>query len=281
MRVSFVGIGAQKAATSWLHDILADHPQVVVPAAKEVDFFSYHYERGMRWYERHFPHREGAIRYGEISPSYLHEPGVAGRVRRYSAAMRIVVSLRDPVERALSQHRHLVRLGLVDPADLRFETALADNPTYVEQGLYHQHLSRWVEAFGRDAVHVVLMEDIERDRAAVTRGLYRFLAIDEAHRPAALDRISNPSYVARSLGLERSVVALRRGLGAVGAERVWRAIGDTGLRELYRRKNRRTGSAAIPPVPEEVLRKVRQVFRDDTQRLQDLIQRDLTAWMAE
>ena len=281
MRVSFLGIGAQKAATSWLHDILADHPQVVVPAAKEVDFFSYRYENGLRWYERHFPPREGARQYGEISPSYLHEPGVAERVCQYNPAMQVVVSLRDPVERALSQHRHLVRLGVIDAEDRRFETALATNPTYVEQGRYHHHLSRWFDTFGRERVHVVLMEDIERGRADVARGLYRFLGVSEDHWPASLDSRSNPSYAVRSLAVERSVQALRNSLTAVGAGRAWRAVGDLGLRDLYRRGNRRPSAQVIPPVPAEVVRELRGLFRKDTERLAHLIQRDLSGWMAE
>lgn len=281
MRVSFIGIGAQKAATSWLHDILCDHPQVVVPVGKELDFFSYRYENGLRWYEGQFPHRAGACECGEISPSYLHEPGVIGRVRQYNPAMRVIVSLRDPVERALSQHRHLVRLGVVAPGDRRFETALAANPTYVDQGRYYHHLSRWVEAFGRERLHVVLVEDLREDRAAVARGLYRFLGVDAGHIPAALDTLSNESYVPRSASLERSASAVRTSLEGIGAGRLWRAIGDTGLRKLYRRVNRQPSSRVIPPVPAEVVRELRMTFREDTQRLAELIQRDLSAWMRE
>lgn len=281
MRVSFIGIGAQKAASSWLHDILSDHPQVVMPAVKELDFFSYHYENGAAWYERQFESRPAALQVGEVSPSYLHEPAVIERARHYSVDLRIVVSLRDPVQRALSQHRHLVRLGMVDAADTRFESALARNPTYIEQGLYHHHLSRWFEAFGRARMHVVLMEDIAQDRAAVARDLYRFLGVNEGHQSRALNLTSNPSYVVKSAALDRSVRLVRRGMQVLGAGKAWRTIGNMGIRELYRRGNRRASSAVIPPAMPDTLRALRLAFREDTDKLGALIGRDLSAWRNE
>lgn len=276
----FIGIGAQKCASSWMHDILADHPQVDVASTKEVDFFSHRYELGLRWYEGQFvPHDASTVR-GEISPSYFHEPSATERALAYDPSLKILASLRDPVERALSQHRHLARLGLLPADDLRFETALATNPTYVEQGLYHRHLARWIQAFGRDRVHVVLMDDIERDRVAVARDLYRFLGIDADHRSAALDLRSNPSYVLRSGGLDHSIRWLRNSLSAMGAGALWRSIGDMGLRNAYRRVNRRDSGAVLPPPDAACLGALRRRFHDDTQRLAGLIDRDLTTWMA-
>ncbi|HRI92127.1 MAG TPA: sulfotransferase domain-containing protein [Accumulibacter sp.] len=278
MRVTFLGVGAQKCASSWIHEVLSDHPEVIVPARKELDFFSYHFENGLDWYERQFPNRVGARAVGEISPSYLHEPGVPERVRSHVGSVKIVVSLRDPVERALSHHRHLVRLGMVRDDDLSFESALARNPSYVEQGLYYRHLSRWVDIFGRSGMHIVLTEDIRIDRQGVTRRLYEFLQVDPTHRSKALNANSNVSYVPRHRGLERSVAAIRGGLSAVGAGHVWTALGDVGLRRLYRAGNRRRPSDVIPEPRQETLKSLRATFASDIQKLSDLIERDLQQW---
>ena len=107
-----------------------------MPQVKEVDFFSYRYDHGYQWYERCFQSAKPARARGEISPSYFAEPAVPGARRAISAPTpKSCCRLRDPVERALSNHRHEVRVGHLTGADLSFETGLANNPMYVEQGL--------------------------------------------------------------------------------------------------------------------------------------------------
>ena len=152
-RPTYVGIGAQKCASTWLHRILAEHPQVAVPEAKEVDFFSWRFDHGYQWYERQFATGpETAVARGEISPSYFAEPAVPARIARYAPEVRVLLSLRDPVQRALSNHRHEVREGHLTGPDLSFEAGLANNPMYVEQGLYATHLRQWLHHFPRERI---------------------------------------------------------------------------------------------------------------------------------
>lgn len=277
----FIGIGAQKCASSWMHEILADHPQVVVPDVKELDYFSYRYENGHRWYASRFRVSEGARALGEISPSYFHEPAAVERAHAFDQDMKILVSLRDPVERALSQHRHLARLGLLPPDDLTFESALAVNPTYIEQGLYHRHLSRWIDAFGRSQVHVVLMEDVRARPADVSESLYAFLGLDTTHRAAALDQRSNASYIARSRALDRTVGLARGTIRRMGLGKVWTTLGDSGLRRAYRAANRRAADGVLPAPAPETLSHLRAQFAPEIEALAPLIGRDLSAWLPE
>ena len=143
-----------------------------MPESEPLDFFSYRFENGYRWYERQFPAHQSSRHFGEMSQSYFHEPAVVDRVWDYDPDLKIIVSLRDPVERALSQHRHLVRLGIVGHEDLRFEASLETNPTYVDQGRYFTHLSRWFDRFGAEKVMVVLMEEVIDDPEKVASELY-------------------------------------------------------------------------------------------------------------
>ena len=124
-KINFLVIGAQKCASTWIYDILRDHRQVLLSERKELDFFSYHYERGFQWYERQFGPPNGWLAVGEISPSYFHEPAVPARLGEYLPEAKIIVSLRDPVERALSHHRHAVRVGDVVGDDLSFEATVS------------------------------------------------------------------------------------------------------------------------------------------------------------
>ena len=76
---TFIGIGAQKCASTWIYDILKDHPDVALSELKEVDFFSYKYDHGLQWYENNFSEAGTQSVIGEISPSYFHEPAVPAR----------------------------------------------------------------------------------------------------------------------------------------------------------------------------------------------------------
>ena len=278
MKLTFIGIGAQKCASSWLYDILADHPEAALSEKKELDFFSYRYEQGYGWYERQFPGKPGARAVGEISPSYFNEASVPERARLYSPDLRILLSLRDPVERALSQHRHLIRIGMVSGPDYRFESALADNPSYIDQGRYATHLSRWLACFPKEQVLVVLMEDIRENPEATARRVYEFLGIDPEHRSTALYQKSNPSYAVRSRVTDTAIQRVRKTIRQLGLGGLWQALGDSGLRRLYRRMNRKPSEAVVPPVPPEALGKLRAAFKDEVCTLEKMLGRNLESW---
>ena len=279
MKLTFIGIGAQKCASSWLFDILADHPEAALSHKKELDFFSYHYENGYAWYERQFADKPDAKAVGEISPSYFNEASVPERAKLYSPDLRILLSLRDPVERALSQHRHLIRIGMVSGPDFRFETALADNPSYIEQGLYATHLSRWLESFPENQIHVVLMDDIKTHPVETARKVYQFLGIAEDYQSAALYEKSNPSYIVRSRGLDSVVCALRGTATRLGLDSVWRGLGRLGLQRLYRSMNRQPSHANIPAPSPDTLASLKQRFKPNILELQGLLGRDLSTWL--
>lgn len=278
-RPTYVGIGAQKCASTWLHRILAPHPQVCVPEVKELDFFSYRYDHGYQWYERWFAQAgDATLARGEVSPSYFHEPAVPDRVARYLPDARIVLTLRDPVERALSNHRHEVRVGHVS-GDLRFEAGLANNPMYVEQGLYATHLRRWLLHFPAGQVHVVLLDDIERDPLGVSRAVYRFLGVDERFVPPGLVERYNPSYVPRSrllAGVKDAAYGATRWSGLRWA---WDAAAGLGLRSIYRGVNRVASGEVIPPPQPETLALLRQRFEPEVRELEQLLGRPLPGWL--
>jgi len=279
MKLSFLGIGAQKCASTWISEVLSDHPGVAMPKSEPIDFFSYRFENGYRWYERQFPAEASDRYFGEMSQSYFHEPAVVDRAWHYAPGLKIIVALRDPVERALSQHRHFVRLGIVADEDLSFEASLQTNPTYVDQGRYFTHLSRWIDRFGAEQVLVLLMEDVIENAATVARKLYRFVGVNEDHRPANLNRVSNASYTTRYRLLERSVRGLSNRVKSVGGGAVWNALAESGLRSAYRKFNRRPSASVIPPPMQGTIEQLRATFLPEIEAVSRLIDRDLSHWL--
>lgn len=267
----FIGIGGQKCASSWIYRILEDHPQVAVGEPKELDFFSYYYDRGSQWYERHFALGPGVLTAGEVSPSYLLHPDAPARAHAYNPGLRIVVALRDPVGRAWSNHLHEVRLGHFAGEDISFEAGLRNNPMYLEQSLYAKHLARWFATFGRDSIHVTFQEDIERDPAGEAVRLYRFLGVAEDHVAQFLDRRANESYVPRNALLERITRALGRAGRALGLGALVRAVRYSPLVDRYIGRNRVHLREVVPPMREETRARLRAFFADDEQALAQLL----------
>lgn len=279
-RPTYVGIGAQKCASTWLHRILAPHPEVAVPEVKEIDFFSHRYDRGYQWYESCFPpRREWQRAAGEISPSYFSDPCVPARVARYAPDARIIVSLREPVARALSNHRHEVRAGHLQGSDLSFERGLENNPMYVEQGLYAKHLRGWLEHFSEDQLLVVLMDDVVSDPETVSRVVYRFLGVDDSFVPATAHDRFNRSYATRSRAVgdfKDNLYTLTR---TAGLRWAWSLAARLGMRALYRGINTAPSEAVIPPPRPETIAALRRTFEPDLRDLETMLGRSLATWL--
>lgn len=102
-RIDFLGIGAQRAATTWLHKCLKRHPQIRLPTSKkEVHFFNREYERGLDWYYSQFGRRESNQIVGEITPNYLNVEEAAERIQCHFPETKLFCILRDPLHRAHS-----------------------------------------------------------------------------------------------------------------------------------------------------------------------------------
>jgi hypothetical protein len=195
MLPNFLGIGWYRCGTTWLHALLDSHPQVYVPQSrKELYFFrDENWHRGFDWYEQFFPDEEAAQAYqavGEITPGYLFAKHCIERVQQCPSIERILVMVRDPVARAYSQYRWRVGRAYSDTPS--FETVIEQEPGLIQTGCYADALAPWIEAFGRDRVHVQVLEQARHDPGVAQQQLADFLGIDADLFPtgAGEDRVN-------------------------------------------------------------------------------------------
>ena len=191
MTPSFLICGGQRCGTTSLYRALAAHPVVLKAVLhKGVHYFDTSYRRGMAWYRGHFPMQRQSDkikeRYGvpaqtfESSPYYMYHPQAAARIARDLPGAKLVVLVRDPVERAYSQHAHEVARDFeaerdfgnalaLEPARLhRQEERLAQDPEYYSfshqhhayraRGEYARYLAVMAQHVGRERIHVVESE---------------------------------------------------------------------------------------------------------------------------
>jgi hypothetical protein len=234
-------IGAQRAGTSSLYKYLEGHPLLLASLRKETGYLSRHYARGEAWYRAHFASRaRHAVltrRHGrppigfEATPYYLFHPLAPERAAQLVPEARLVVLVRDPVERAWSHYHHEARRGReelsftdaieAEPARLADEERrLAEDPlaktlrlnrySYLAKGRYAEQLERWLEHYPRRQLLVLRTEDLFATPRLVLAELYRFLDLPEWY-PAEFE---NHSYAMRPP--ERSPVpdAVRERLAA-------------------------------------------------------------------
>lgn len=183
---TFLVIGAMKAGTTSLWRYLDRHPDVFMAEPKELQFFSEHeWWRGLDWYRSRFVAGRSAVARGEASPSYTRFPHSAEAVERIAATLpdaRLLYVVRHPIERIVSQYRHLVDLG----AEHRpIDEAVLDEHLYVSTSRYAMQLDRYLRHVPDDRVLVFTTEQLDRDREATMAKVYRFIGVEETRAPAA------------------------------------------------------------------------------------------------
>lgn len=201
IRPTFIYIGPDKAGSSWLHEVLRAHPQVFMPDAKGLYFFDRYFDRGVDWYLSQFEQaRPEHDVVGEVCQDYLAHPLAAERMEQTLGTVRVMVTLRDPADRAFSSYLHMLRSGW-DAGS--FAQALGRYPELVEHGRYASQLERFERHLGRDNLYLALFDDLQADPQAFFDGVTAWLGIDavvldEGQRVATLPA-----------GKARSVIASR------------------------------------------------------------------------
>ncbi|MBD3307229.1 hypothetical protein GF339_12405 [candidate division KSB3 bacterium] len=279
-RVDFIGLGVQKAATSWIFECLRAHPEIRGPVGvvnKELHFFNRNYYRGYLWYHRRFEF--GDWKTGEYSTLYFPDANCPERIYRYNPEVKLLLSLRNPIERAFSQHRHEIMQNHLPPEFYPFEKALPQNPSYLEQGKYASHLERFLQFFPRRSLHIILFDDIMTDPQNCLRQIYKFLAVDETFSPPVMSKKQNVSQTFRSHGVERVVRTSSKMLRTWVGDSVVEGLKATKVPGLLKRLNAvKIDDSVVPRISPEMRQHLRELFADEIARLSELIGRDLSHW---
>jgi hypothetical protein len=276
---------------------LSKHPEVFMAPAKEIGYF------GRDWCtvpdelrpatpEEYLAHFEGAgpvKRIGEATTSYLYSKTAAREIKAFNPDARIIIMLRHPVEAISSLHEHYVRHGS-EPA-LELEEAIADEPRrlrllqegtqmpcYRDQVRYAEQVERYLDAFGRDRVHVVIFSEFVADTATYRRTL-SFLGVDPAIQPD-FTRENQGNYRIRSGALKGLAKTAWKPPKLVS--RVARVVlPNHDLRRKVADRVRLWSQrpSARPPVDTAVRRELISELRPDIERLGTLLDRDLGFWL--
>ena len=290
---NFFILGAAKAGTTTLWDLLNQHPQVYLSFAKEPMFFSRDefFAHGLDWYrDTYFNTWHGQPLIGEATPHYLYwAEKVAPRLAQTfdPASVKLIVIFREPVQRAYSWYWNMIKEG---KESLLFPDALDAEPHnlqehweqlytfgamtygYAHGSCYATQLQHYLDLFPRKNFHFILQEDLRKNFASTMRGLFTFLEVDPDVTVQPV--VSNPSAMPRNRGFHQFLHGPSRLKDLV--KRILPFSLRYRLKVNLAEANMR--SFEYPPLDPQIAARLRPRFTEEVDRLASMISRDLSHW---
>ena len=201
-QLDFAVIGAQKSATSWMHYCLQDHPEICLPRKKrEVAYIGGEQfkMKGPDWFFKRFSCSTEKIK-GDVSVDYLYDSRSATELTQYTDKPKLIVSLRNPIRRAISSYYWLCRSGVIPVGEVNDwisslpddcnnwrEAIGSEESQIILRGFYALQLVEYFEHFSSDDFCIVLYEDVQVDPLLEIQKVYRFLEVDSDFVPPNLN----------------------------------------------------------------------------------------------
>lgn len=287
-KIDFIGIGTQKSGTTWIAECLEEHPEVLFPGQKELFFFNRSYcylfkdenisnhSKGIDWYLSQFPETERNQIRGEFATNYYNDPLAAAEIKKHFPKVKILIMLRNPIEMIYSLFWW--QKGANRETANKFESALKENPIYLNTGSYYQNLKRYYNLFKNNQIHPILFDDIENKPEKVIKDLFSFLRVGPNFKPKHLNEKINTSRKFRSYLLSRIGVVtnlLRKmGINFTFLKKLGLHQKLVNLYGLINKKN-----IKYPPMKPETRQKLKEYYKEDIKKLEQLIKRDLSMWL--
>ena len=264
----FIGLGPPRTGTTWLHNALED--VVVLPrGTKETQFFAGRYRKGFQWYASHFRHAERDLPIGEFDPNFFRKDAI-DRIARLLPDCRLICTMRDPVERAYSLYKHLSRMGRTRGS---FEEWL---PGLEDGNQYAKFVGLWRQRFGAERLLVTFFDDLEADSQSYLNIITDFIGAarvdlrQKVFRDGARNQVKSAP---RNRELARRMSRFRRALQNRRAYTLTRILDRARVWGYFFE-----GGEPYQALPAEIEREARERFRPETEALEDLLGRDLSAW---
>jgi len=285
----FFVVGAQKAGTTMIHDWLKIEG-CRLPRIKETHFFSHHEmnKLGKKWYEEQF-FGEGVQ--GEVDPEYLYTPTAPALIKQAYPDAKIIVLLREPVERAYSQYNMTVMRGLETQdfyyainheEDRKKEENYTEHLSYIDRGIYVPQVKRILKEFDKKQILFIKFNSLfeSGSKQAEYSRLCNFIGFKPAGETIMLSKQANPAsepyskLVSKLLWDKNSFVFLRNLIKIIFPARKIRGYL---ARKIYfgNRKNIKKSVIDFS----NISREIKSVILSDLQQLQSITNLDLSDWM--
>ncbi|MEM7590561.1 MAG: sulfotransferase [Cyanobacteria bacterium P01_A01_bin.83] len=303
---NFLIIGAAKSGTTTLYHYLKQHPQVYMNPVKETNFFAFEgkkidftglkvtdsiksYQKeiitNLDLYKKQFDGVNQEIAIGESCPSYLYIPQAAENIKYYTPQAKLIIILRDPVERAYSNFLHHMRerieyyddfLEAVAAESCRLKNNWWWGYHYVQVSLYYEQVKRYFDLFDRNQVRVYLFQQFKNKQELLFSDICQFLEIEDVK---LIEQDSNfKKYNSTGIPTNTFLDVLIKDSNFV--KKLYQAIiRNKSIRQKITAKVNSFNPLIKPDLNQETRTKLLPLFKEDILKLQDLIKQDLSIWL--
>ena len=279
MKVNTFIVGAPKTGTTSLYYYLNQHMNVCMSSIKEPNFFSSKEVNSLFYksqiiddideYHKLFSANKKQI-IGEASVSYLFFEDVPNRIHKYNPKAKIIILLRNPIDRAFSHYLMDFRLGFCSK---NFENIIDEPETYpqyhqqyIELGNYFLQLKRYYEIFHKDQLLIVFYDDLKSDSPTVMKTIFSFLEIEFQDIDYSIQNsFLTPSNIFISELYKSNL--LRKTIKSVVPERFLSLI-----KSIFFTNNSK------PTLSESIIKKLKVYYKSDIVKLEKLLNKDLSKW---
>ena len=279
MKVNTFIVGAPKAGTTSLYFYLQQHPDVCMSEIKEPNYFTaqqvvnLYYDvspvNSEDWYHSIFVEPTKRI-VGEGSVSYLFYPEVAQKIYEYNSEARILIILRNPVQRAFSHYLMDCRLGLCDISLEEILKNPSKYPHFYQQfivlGMYHQQIKRYIDVFGQNQVKVMFYDDLKTDANLFIDQIFSFLNLTSVKiKLDVKNKFKKPS--STIIAKLYQFKWLRSYLNIIFPKVLLLKIKSVLFKDSKK-----------PKLDPSIKRKLSNIYKNDIAELSKLLSKDLSAW---
>ena len=174
-KIDFICIGPGKSGTSWMYKIFSEHPDICISTSKETLYFERYLSKGDDWYHSFFKKAEEGQIKGELSNTYIFDSKVPARIHAYKPNIKLISSLRNPIDRTFSHYLYLLSLGEVEGS---FEEVLAKRKDLYDRGEYFKLIQHYDKFFSKEQFLILIFEDLKKDSVAFADKIFTFLGVD-------------------------------------------------------------------------------------------------------
>jgi len=286
---TFIGIGGQKCASTWLASCLAQHPDIYVHPKKEIKYFNEqtqdfapnrNFDQPAQWYLSHFDHAEKHLACGEFTPDYLTSETAPHRIFDMLGAIKILCIVRNPVNRLRSHLRHCIRRGLlkVSQFDRVTKNDLLDvvdkYPGLILNGHYADGLHKYIDLFGRDSVHICVYERIVSDPSNGLAEIYGHLGVKTDFNYSASEKVVGAGYIPRSAILEQFRIHAYH-LVSQYLPSALPYLRATRITDLYKMLNGNNSKIEFAP---DAIDYINDIYLESNQQLESILGFSLPEW---